>query len=660
MDSKIVARIEELELILRNANREYYLDDNPKLSDAVYDQYFKELSELKQLHPRLFKKDSVLNKVGAALTQKTFDEVIHLEPMLSLENAMGEEELIEFDNRITKAINSKADYLIEYKFDGLAVALKYQNGELVMAATRGDGTTGENILANAKVVKDIPQKLKLPASFPEEFEIRGEVIIKKKDFEILNQERTAKEQSTFANPRNAAAGSIRQLDANITATRPLSFFAYSIVGVEQKFKLQSETRDFLKSIGFKISEGFVGNAEQVIEYYRKQEAVRTELDFDVDGLVIKLNSLEQQKKLGFRSRSPRWAVALKFKPIEEITKIKEIIVQVGRTGALTPVAELEPVKVGGVTVARATLHNQDEIDRKDIRVGDTVVIRRQGDVIPAVVAVLTDRRDGTQQKYLLPELCPSCGSKVVRTDAVTYCDSPSCPSKILQRLIHFVSKDAFNIEGLGPKVIEQFLDKKLITYPVDIFKLSKEQIVDLERMAEKSATNIINEIEKRKTTSFSRAIFSLGIRHVGVRTAEVVSNAYKDFPELFAAELEQLEALTEIGPVVAKSIYDFFRDPVEIAWIKELVQICKFEKQNIQKLSDSLDGQVVVVTGTLHNISRTEAHQKIIANGGRVATAITSNTTILVAGEKAGSKLKKAEALGIKILTEEDFFKLVT
>lgn len=659
MDSKVSARIEELELILKQANREYYLEDSPKLSDAAYDQYFRELKELYHANPNLINELSVINHIGASQSQKTFDEVTHLEQMLSLENAMDQDEFIEFDSRIIKTLNTKPEYLVEYKFDGLAVALTYQNGELVMAATRGDGVTGENIFANAKVVADIPQKIKVPIGFADRFEVRGEVIITKKDFELLNHQRITQQQSTFANPRNAAAGSIRQLDAQITKSRPLSFYAYSIVGVEQHFTLQSEIRDFLKNSNFKISNAIVCDLAGVIDFYHKQELARAQLEFDIDGLVVKVNSLAAQKQLGFRSRSPRWAVALKFKPIEEITRIKEIVVQVGRTGALTPVAELEPVKVAGVTVSRATLHNQDEIDRKDIRVGDTVVIRRQGDVIPAVVAVLTEKRDGTQQKYLLPENCPSCMSKVVRVDAQTFCESSSCPAKVLQRLIHFVGKDAFNFDGLGPKLLEQLLDKKLINYPVDIFKLTKEQLVELDRMAEKSATNIINEIQKRKTTSFTRAIFSLGIRHVGVRTAEVISNSYADFSELISAELEQLEAMPEVGPVVAKSIYDFFRDPIETAWVAELVQRCKFEKEIIQKSGDGLNGEVVVVTGTLSKMSRTELHQKVIANGGKVATSITTSTTLLVAGEKAGSKLKKAEASGIKVISEDDFYNLI-
>ena len=654
-----MARVTELESLLTRASSEYYIEDNPSISDATYDSLYRELLEIKSKFPQCFGEDSILNRVGSDASRSSFKEVTHMQAMLSLDNAMNDQEFLEFDAKIQKITNEPSQYLVEYKFDGLAISLTYSEGQLVLAATRGDGSNGENILENAKVLKDIPQVLTSSNFSNQRFEVRGEVIIRKSDFEILNSGRIKAGLSTFANPRNAAAGSIRQLDSKITAARPLSFFAYSIIGNTEAINYQAEIRERLENFGFKLSPAVICNADDVLKYYRQQELKRSTLDYDIDGLVVKVNSIEKQRILGQRSRSPRWAVALKFKPIEEITKVLDITVQVGRTGALTPVAELEPVKVGGVVVSRATLHNQDEIDRKDIRIGDAVIIRRQGDVIPAVVSVLTAKRLGSEVEFSMPEFCPSCNESITKIDAIHYCNNPFCRSKILLRITHFVSKDAFDIDGLGPKIIEQLVDNHLINDPSDLFKLRIELLSSLDRMGEKSANNIIREVDRRKNISLARAIYALGIRHVGVITAQVLANNYENLENLMQATFEQIESLPDLGPVVAKSIHDFFKNPQELAWVNELSSFCTFVNQSIQKIGNSLEGQIVVLTGTLTKFSRSEAQAKILLFGGKVGNSITSSTTLLVAGEKAGSKVKKAEKMGIKIIDESQFLELL-
>ena len=661
-------RIEELYALIDKANTDYYEKDSPTISDAEYDRLFRELEELEKTFPEFSKKDSPTNKVGGKAL-KTFSEVRHREPMLSLANAMDEGELRAFDERVKKALSihdTEIEYSCEFKFDGIAIELVYEKGVLVVGSTRGDGEIGESITDNVKTLPSIPKKLKLSNNFPSIFEVRGEVVMPKKGFLALNEKRVAAEEAPFANPRNAAAGSLRQLDANITASRPLLFFAY---GLASEHTLPIETHadvlSTLKHLGFEVQRDvFVSKGlDAILSYYKQLEETRDSLDFEIDGLVIKVNNQELQKKLGFRARTPRWAVALKFAPREEFTVIKDITVQVGRTGALTPVAELEPVSVGGVVVKRATLHNQDEIDRKDIRIGDTVVIRRQGDVIPAVVSVIFEKRKGDEVKFVLPETCPVCGEKAIKeneADAALRCSNALCPAKRVERLKHFVSKMAFDIDSLGEKLLEQLTEKGLVKDASDLFSLQYEDLLSLERKAEKSAKKVIDAIRAKKAISLSRFIFALGIRHVGEQTAKVLAEASGSLPQLRKMTFEELMGLSDIGPKVAESIVDFFSDPDEQAVIDRLLErgvIVESVVKASPKLGGVFSGEVVCLTGTLHLMTRDEAKALIEQEAGKVVNAVTSSTTLLIAGEKAGSKLKKAEQLGVTVIDEEEFRK---
>lgn len=653
-------RIQELYALIERANREYYEQDAPTLSDAEYDRLFRELIELENQHPESARADSPTKRVGGR-RQETFAPVEHREPMLSLENAMDWPEFLAFDARTKKGTGAEqVEYLAEYKFDGLAVEIVYDRGELALASTRGDGVTGENITANIRTISSVPKKIKTQSVL----EVRGEVVMRIEGFKELNAARVAAGEPAFANPRNAAAGSLRQLDSKVTASRPLEFFAYDLRSAEAlPVKTQKEMRDLLSSLGFQVQDNVICSAEldAIKNYYTDTEARRDALPFEIDGTVIKVNDLTAQRELGMRSRTPRWAVALKFQPREEHTKLLDISVQVGRTGTLTPVAELEPVNIGGVMVKRATLHNQDEIDRKDIRIGDTVIVRRQGDVIPAVVGVLAQLRTGNEKKFSLPEVCPECGTKAVKeneADVALRCPNPACPAQLLNRLKHFVSRLAFDIESLGEKRLEQLITAGKIQSAADIFKLRKDDILELERQAEKSASNLIEAIDARREVSLSRFIYALGIRHVGERTAKILARAAGTLSHLRMMNAEQLEAINEIGPVVAKSIRDFLDDETEAALIDGLlangVHVLK-EEVVAPSGSGKFSGQTVVLTGTLTSLSREDAKAQIEAEGGQVTGSVSKSTTLVVAGEKAGSKLKKAEEFGIPVIGEEEF-----
>jgi DNA ligase (NAD+) len=659
-------RIEELYALIEKANTDYYENDSPTISDAEYDRLFRELVELEATYPEFSKIESPTKRVGGKAT-KTFSEVRHREPMLSLANAMDEAELRAFDERVKKAlslVDTEVEYSCEYKFDGIAIELVYERGVLVVGSTRGDGEVGESITDNVKTLSSVPKTIKLEDAFPSSFEVRGEVVMPKKGFLLLNEARVLAEEASFANPRNAAAGSLRQLDAGITASRPLQFFAYGLAS-EQKLPIEThaDVLSALRKLGFTVQKDVLisDGLEQILAFYKELETRRDELDFEIDGLVIKVNNQEFQKKLGFRARTPRWAVALKFVPREEFTVIKDITVQVGRTGALTPVAELEPVAVGGVVVKRATLHNQDEIDRKDIRIGDTVVIRRQGDVIPAVVSVIFEKRKGDEVKFVLPDSCPVCGSKAIKeneADAALRCSNALCPAKRVERLKHFVSKMAFDIDSLGEKLLEQLTEKGFVNDASDLFSLRYEDLLSLERKAEKSAKKVVDAIEAKKTISLSRFIYALGIRHVGEQTAKVLAEASGSLSRLLAMTKEELEGLSDIGPKVSESIVQFFSDVDERAVIERLLargvvvqELLRVEARE----GGAFSGEVVCLTGTLHLMTRDEAKALIEQEGGKVVNTVTSSTTLLVAGEKAGSKLKKAEQLGVNIIDEEVF-----
>lgn len=667
-EDKIEQRIRELEGIIRQANQDYYLEDSPKLSDAQYDLLMRELTSLEKEYPQFASKQSPSQQVGVNVKQSSFDKHTHLEPMLSLSNAMDEDEFLEFNERVSKLLNAQASqyfYCAECKLDGLAISLTYEKGVLVGAATRGDGFTGEQITENVKTIKNIP--LSLRGNAPQEtFEVRGEIVLPINDFNALNQSRSESGLPVFANPRNAAAGSVRTLDPSITASRPLKFFGYGTAPQQVVVSdTHSELMQRLIEFGFEIfPDSLVSNSiEDILAFFRDIESKRERIEVEADGVVVKLDKFEHQRVLGTRSRSPRWAIALKFKPSEALSRIVDISVQVGRTGTLTPVAELEPVNVGGVIVSRATLHNQDEIDRKDIRIGDSVIVRRQGDVIPAVVSVVLSKRSGSERHFSLPDTCPICdgeAGKESESDAAVRCLNPNCPAKMSQRIRHFVSRLAFNVDGFGERLVSVLVENGSVASPADIFKLGKEHLAALDRMGEKSASNIIASLEKSKTIRFSRFIYSLGIRHVGEQTAQVLADEFRTFENLRNASEEQLLEIEDIGPVVAQAILQFLSSEEEMQWVSELFELgVKIDHREPEHETRKLAGEIVVLTGSLEQFTRGEAKQIIEQNGGRVVSSVGKSTTLVIAGEKAGSKLAKARELGLKVLSEQEFIEFL-
>lgn len=652
-------RVDALITQIKQANEAYYVADSPLMSDMDYDKLFRELEALEQQYPELQREDSPTQLVGAAAS-KVFSPVQHKEAMLSLANAMDIGEFREFAERVVKGLpgDTAPEFHLEYKFDGVAVSLVYERGVLVTAATRGDGLIGENITDNIKTIQQIPHKVKTTQSF----EVRGEVVIGKADFRVLNEQRVAAGQPSFANPRNAAAGSLRQLDPAVTASRPLRFFAYYLaIDGEQVVDSQAGFLSWLSEFGFPTPDNTLvtSDVEAIAQYYTQTEQGRENLAYEIDGVVVKVNKVAEQQILGVRSRTPRWAVALKFPPQEAFTRLNAVTIQVGRTGVLTPVAELEPVEVGGVTIRRATLHNQDEIDRKDIRVGDMVVVRRQGDVIPAVVSVLTDKRTGAEQKFIIPPICPVCDSEAKRAEGevALRCINPQCPAKLGNRLKHFVSRNAFDIDSLGEKLIEQLLNRGRLQSVADIFTLSIEELASLERMAEKSATNVVNAINQAKKVSLNRFLYALGIRHVGERTAKTLANAAGDYASLMTMSQEQLEQLPDIGPAVSTALAEFLNDPQEQAVVQQLFAagVEVFHKQEAVAQDGQFAGETVVITGSLQSMARDAAKKLIEEQGGKVTSSVTKATTLLVVGADPGSKYDKAKQLGIAILDEEQF-----
>lgn len=648
----------------------YYALDNPLIADADYDTLIREIRSIEQQHPGLVVADSPTQRVGAGLLDK-FESVAHAIPMLSLDNVFDTNELNEFYHRVTERLKlpegSKIEFAAEPKLDGLALSLRYEHGMLVQALTRGDGQIGENVFENAKTIRSIP--LKLNNDFPPVIEVRGEVFMSKSGFERLNTRQIAKDEKPFANPRNAAAGSLRQLDSRITATRPLAFYAYGLGEIEGIPLPQSYEKaiDLLRHLGIPICPLFqvVLGQTALLDYYHSTLNQRDELDYDIDGVVYKVNDYALQQRLGFISRAPRWAIAHKFPAQEKSTIVEMIDIQVGRTGALTPVARLKPVEVGGVTVTNATLHNADELARKDIRIGDTVIVRRAGDVIPEVVRYIPEYRQADSTLFTLPTTCPVCGSEVVKPDgeAVTRCIAGLfCQAQRKQALVHFVSRKAMDIEGLGKKVIEQLVDAELIHTPADIYQLTHEQIANLARMGDKSATNAINAITASKTPTFGRLLFALGIREVGEVTAQLLAEHYTNFEAIYQTDTDSLEAIEGIGPVMAEYIVKFFAEPHNRDVIEQLLinGVTPHNQKNQAATEGYFAGKKVVVTGTLSTMGRDEVKTQLKTLGAKVQSSVSKNTDILIAGEKAGSKLSKAQALGINILTESDFITLAS
>jgi len=668
---EIEPRIAFLRQELHQHNHRYFVLDDPVISDAEYDRMMKELIELEEAWPQFLRPDSPSARVGSPPLEK-FDTITHTVPMMSLDKGFNMDDLISFDQRIRKLLKIDTDifYTAEPKIDGVAVELVYKNGTLIMASTRGDGVTGEVITANVKTIQTVPLQLQqnkfLPV--PALLAVRGEVFISKENFKLLNEERANQNLALFANPRNAAAGSLRQLDSSITALRPLEIFIYNVSDATLlKTDSQAETLQKLKQLGLRINPLILSKASlfQVMGYYRDLDAKRLELAYEIDGLVVKVDRFKDQQTLGETSRSPRWAIAIKFKAMQERTRVLDIQVQVGRTGALTPVAHLEPVNVAGVMVSRATLHNVDEIMKKDVRIGDMVFVQRAGDVIPEVVKVISSNRTGSERKFVMPLVCPVCGMPVFRDDeeSATRCVNDECPAIIQGKIKHFAAKGAFDIDGLGDKLIDQLVDRKLIFSYADLFSLSVDGLMDLDRMGEKSAQNIIFATEKSKRISFARFLYSLGIRHAGEHIARILAAEFEDIASVFTATAETLKAIEGIGPIVAHSIVDFFAQEKNRNIIDRLMKsgiiIEKDTEKNV-KGDAPLRGLTFVLTGKLETMTRPQAKKMIEGAGGAVTGSVSSKTDYLVAGDSPGSKWDKAKAMGVQRINESDLKNMVT
>lgn len=646
-------------------NYHYYVLDDPLISDAEYDRLFRRLLDIEKRNPEFVSSDSPSQKVGAPPLER-FATVRHTLPMLSLNNANNQEEMEEFEERMRRFLKSSEpiEYVVEPKIDGVAVELVYDQGRLIAGSTRGDGINGEEITLNLKTIRSIPLTLhRGKRSVPRRLEIRGEVFLSRASFQRLNREREEEGQPAFANPRNAAAGSLKQLDSTITAKRPLDIFCHGMGEVSgASFTTHAEFLQALKEWGLKPVSHFriCRSLREIFAYHQEMERRRDELPYEIDGLVIKVNSLELQRRLGEIARSPRWAIAYKFKPRQATTRILDIQPQVGRTGTLTPVASLEPVPVGGVTVKSASLHNMDEVERKDIRIGDTVVVERAGDVIPYVVQVIQGKRSGREKKFTMPKRCPVCGSSVYREEgeAAYRCAGLSCPAKLKESLKFFGSRAAMDIEGLGEKLIDQLVDRGLVKDIADLYNLKKDELAALERMAEKSAQNLLDALERSKDATLPRFLTALGIRHVGESTSKLLADHFGDLRSIMEAAEEKLTEVREIGPEVAKSIARFFGQKENREVIEKLLKSgIRLKKE--PKRAGRLSGSTFVLTGTLEKLSRSEAQQRIEALGGRVVSNVSRNTDYVVVGSDPGSKLKKAKELGILILEEDEFFKLI-
>jgi DNA ligase (NAD+) len=668
IDPEIIDRIRSLRKTLHQHNHRYYVLDDPEISDAEYDRLMRELIQIEADYPDLASPDSPSSRVGAPPLAK-FDTIAHTIPMLSLDNGFADDDILSFDKRVKRHLNLESEivYTAEPKMDGVAVELVYVNGRLSAASTRGDGFRGEVITANVKTIRAVPIVMRLvdQSVMPSRLEVRGEVFIGIEPFKNWNSERIDQGLPPYANPRNAAAGSLRQLDSKITASRPLEIFFYG-VGLVEGYESEShwELLQALQNWGFRINPLIRPRItiDTVLQYHRELSEQRHRLPYDIDGMVVKVDSLSLQRQLGATSRSPRWAIAYKFEAIQETTVLENIEIQVGRTGVLTPVAHLKPVKVAGVTVSRATLHNEDEIEKKDVRIGDTVLVQRAGDVIPEVVKVIRSKRTGAEAHFTMPDHCPVCGSDVVRIEgeAATRCINSSCSAQVKERIKHFASKGALDIDGLGDKLVDQLVDKGLMTSFADLFKLKRETLAGLERMGEKSAENLVNAIEASKRVHFARFLYALGIRHAGEHVALLLAENFGSLEELVGCSQEDLEKIEGIGPVVADSISGFFKQATNLSNIRSLldngVQIV-FEAG---KKTGPCEGKTFVLTGTLKDMTRRQAKEMITAAGGKVSGSVSRNTDFVVAGESPGSKLTKAQELGIKVIDEAGLKELLS
>ena len=664
--SSAADRYHDLQRELARLEHAYYVLDQPLVPDAEYDRLYRELLDLEAQHPDWVTPDSLSQRVGGA-PLKEFMEVKHSVPMLSLNNAFEESELIGFDRRCREGLGlDHVEYACELKFDGLAISLRYENGVLVQAATRGDGASGEDVTSNIRTIRAIPLRLQGP-NLPNVIEVRGEVFMHRADFEAMNKTAAKSGEKEFANPRNAAAGSLRQLDSKVTAKRPLSFFAYGLGALEPSQWLpstHSELLNLYEVLGLPVcrERTVVSSLDGLMKFYAGIAAKREQLPYEIDGVVYKVNSFTEQQQLGYVSRAPRFAIAHKYPAQEEITTVLGIDVQVGRTGAITPVARLAPVLVGGVTVTNATLHNEDEVRRKDVRIGDTVVVRRAGDVIPEIVSVVLDRRPSNTQVFVMPTRCPVCESHIERLsdEAVARCSGGLfCAAQRKQALLHFAQRRAMDIEGLGDKIVDQMVDLNLVRTPADLYRLGFAALVNMERMGEKSADNLLQSIAQSKKTTLARFIFGLGIRHVGESTAKDLAKHFGGIHALMDAPMDELLMVNDVGPVVADSIVSFMSEPHNREVIEQLL-VSGIEFQNEERITTvDLSGKTFVLTGTLPTLSRDQAKELLEAAGAKVAGSVSQKTSFVVAGSEAGSKLDKATELGIPILDEVALLKLL-
>ena len=652
------SRVQELRDLLNQYGYEYYVLDQPSVPDAEYDKLMNELIEIEESFPELKTADSPTQRIGGQVLD-AFEKVQHQTSMLSLGNAFNEEDLRDFDRRVRQAVGDEFSYVCELKIDGLAVSLRYKDGYLVLGATRGDGTTGENITENLKTIRSIPLRIKEPLSM----EVRGEAFMPRKSFKALNEAKMERDEVPFANPRNAAAGSLRQLDPKIAAKRNLDIFVYAMTDTgELEIDSHSESLNLLDELGFKTNRErqTCETIDDVIAYIESWQTQRPELSYDIDGIVVKVDSFDQQAELGTTAKSPRWAIAYKFPAEEVVTKLVNIELTVGRTGVITPTAILEPVQVAGTTVQRASLHNEDLIREKDIRIGDYVVVKKAGDIIPEVVNVIEEKRTGEEQDFTMPTHCPECESELVRLEeeVALRCINPSCPAQIREGLIHFVSRNAMNIDGLGEKVISQLFREQLIKDVADIYTLTKQQLIELERMGEKSADNLIAAIEASKENSLERLLFGLGIRHVGAKAAKTLAQHFETIDKLTKATYDELVAINEIGAKMADAIVAYFTQEE----VQELIHELKEYGVNltykgpklvsVENVDSVFAGKTVVLTGKLEQLSRNEAKAQIEALGGKVTGSVSKKTDLVVAGEEAGSKLTKANELEIEVWDE--------
>ena len=655
-------RINELIDLINYHNEKYYNQDEPEITDFEYDNLMKELIRLEEENPELKRVDSPSSRVGGKALDK-FTQITHKIPMLSLSNAYSAQDLRDFDKRVRDINNNGVEYVVEFKIDGLSVGLTYNDGLFDKGATRGNGVVGEDITENLKTVKSIP----LNINQDNEVVVRGEVYISKENFENINKSQEEQGLQLFANPRNLAAGTLRQLDSKLTAKRPLDIFVFNLEYIEgMEFESHSQSLEYLHKLGFKVSPNYkvCNSIDEVIEHIEYWTKNRDSLEFDIDGMVIKVNNLKQRENMGYTAKSPRWAIAYKFPAEQKKTKLIDIIVEVGRTGTITPTAILEPVRLAGTTVSRATLHNEDYITEKDIRIGDTVLVQKAGDIIPQVVEVIKEERTGNEIEFKLPDKCPVCSEPTVRLEgeAAVKCINISCPAQIRRGIIHFVSRDAMNIDGLGESIITLLLEKELIKDVSDLYYIKKEDVVGLERMGEKSATNLINSIEKSKSNELYRLINGLGIKYIGVKGAKVLAKSFNNIDEIINADINRLINLEEFGEIMANSVVQFFREERNLNVIEKLKQ-SGVNTENIVDEDDSIEkifeGMKIVLTGTLPTLKRNDAKEMIESRGGKATSSVSKSTTFVLAGEEAGSKLTKANELGIKVIDEEKFLELI-